>query len=74
MEMKFLSAILLTHRSPIIRMLHINFNTSDVRMQHWCITAPKYGGLYKTSYDIRDTQYFVEFSRHTSTKIKKNDR
>ena len=42
-------------------------------MQHLCITAPKYGGLYRTFYDIRKTQFFVNFSRHTSAKMK-NDR
>ena len=66
----FCHTILLKHRSPIIKVLHINLDTSDVRIQHLCITAPKYGGLYRTFYGIHNTQFFVEFSRHTCTKIK----
>ena len=66
----FLSTILLKHPTPINRELHINLDTSDVPMQHLCITAPKYGGLYRTFYDIRKTQFFVDFSRHTSAKMK----
>ena len=53
----FLSSKLLKHSSPINRLLHINFDTSDVPMQHLCITASKYGGLYRTFYDIRKTQF-----------------
>ena len=55
----FLSTILLKHPSPINRVLHINLDTSDVPMQHLCITAPKYGGLYRTFYVIRNTQIFI---------------
>ena len=69
----FLSAIFLKHPSPINHVLHINHDTSDVPMQHLCIAAPKYGGLYRTFSDIRNTQFFVDFSRHTSAKMK-NDR
>ena len=68
----FLSTILLKHPSPINCVLHINLDTFDVRMQHLCITASKYGGLYSTLYDIRNTQYFVDFSYHTSAKMKNN--
>ena len=68
----FLSTISLKHPSPINCVLHINFDTSDVRMQHSCITASKYGGLHRTFYDISNTQYLVDFSRHTSAKIKNN--
>ena len=57
----FLSSILLTHPSPINRLLHINLDTFDVPMQHLCITAPKYGGLYRTFYDIRNTQFLSIF-------------
>ena len=67
----FLSTISLKHPSPITCVLHISLDTSDVRMQHLCITASKYGGLYRTFYDILNTQYFVDFSRHTSAKMKK---
>ena len=68
----FLSAISLKHPSPINCVLHINLDTSDVRMQHLCITASKCDGLFRTFYDIRNTQYFVDFSRHTSAKMKNN--
>ena len=57
----FLSTILLKHPTPINRLLHINFDTSDVPMQHLCIIAPKYGGLYRTFYDIRNTQFLSIF-------------
>ena len=50
----FLSTILLNNQSAINRVLHINLDTSNVPMQHLCITAPKYGGLYRTFYDIRN--------------------
>ena len=65
----FLFAILLKHLSPIYRVLHLSFDASDVPMQHLCITAQKYGGLCRTFYD---TVYsvFVDFSPHTSAKIK----
>ena len=69
----FLSTISLKHPSPINCVLQINLDTADVQLQHLCITAPKYGGLYGTFYDIRNTQFFVEFSSHTSAKMK-NDR
>ena len=42
-------------------------------MQQFFITTFKYGGLYKTFYDRRGTQYFVENSRPTSAKIKTTD-
>ena len=57
----FLSTKLLKHPSPIKRVLHINLDTSDIPMQHLCITAPKYGGLYRTFYDIRNTQFLSIF-------------
>ena len=57
----FLSTKLLKHPSPIKRVLHINLDTSDVPMQHLCITAPKYGGLYRTFYGIRNTQFLSIF-------------
>ena len=60
------------HPSPFNCVLHINLDISDVRMQHLCITALKYSGLYRTFYDIRNAQYFVDFSRHISAKMKNN--
>ena len=57
----FLSSKLLKHSSPINRLLHINLDTSDVPMQHLCKTAPKYGGLYRTFYDILKTQFLSIF-------------
>ena len=57
----FLSTILLKHPSPINCVLHINLYTSGIPMQHLCITAPKYGGLYRTFYDIRNTQFVLIF-------------
>ena len=57
----FLSTVLLNHLSPINRVLHINLDTSNVPMQHLCITAPKYGGLYRTFYDIPITQFLSIF-------------
>ena len=42
-------------------------------MQQFCITAFKYGGLYRTFYDRCSKQYFVENSRPTSAKIKTTD-
>ena len=56
-----LSTILLKNPSPINSVLHINTDTSDVPMQHLCITAPNYGGLYRTFYDIRNTQFLSIF-------------
>ena len=56
-----LSTKLLKHPLPIKRVLHIKLDTSDVPMQHLCITAPKYGGLYRTFYDIRNTQFLSIF-------------
>ena len=38
--------------------------------QQFCITASKYGGLYRTFYGICSTQYFVENPRPTSVKMK----
>ena len=57
----FLSTILFKHPSPIKNVLHINLDTSDVPIQHLCITAPKYGGLYRTFYDIRNIQFLSIF-------------
>ena len=57
----FLSTILLKHPSPNNRVMHIDFDTSDVPMQHLCITASKYGVLYRTFYDIRNTQFLSIF-------------
>ena len=57
----FLSSKLLKHSSPINRLLHINLDTSDVPMQHLCITAPKYGGLFRTFYDIHESQFLSIF-------------
>ena len=59
-EMFFVDKIIET-MSPIKRVLHINLDTSDVPMQHLCITAPKYGGLYRTFYDMRNTQFWSIF-------------
>ena len=42
-------------------------------MQQFCITAFKYGGLYRTFYDRCSTQYFVENSHPKSAKIKTTD-
>ena len=53
----FLSTILLKHPLPINRVLHINLDTSDVPIKHLCITVTKYGGLYRTYYDTRNTQF-----------------
>ena len=53
----FLSTILLKHPSSINRVLHIKLDTSDVPVQHLRITAPKYGGLNGTFYDIRNAQF-----------------
>ena len=58
----FLSTILLKHPSAIKRVLLINLDTSDVPMQH--VTAPNFGGLYKTFYDIRNTQFSSIFSSY----------
>ena len=57
----FLSTILLKHPSHIKSVLHTNLDTSDVPMQHLCITAPKYGGLYRTFYDIGNIQFLSIF-------------
>ena len=70
----FLSTILLKHPSSIKRVLHINLDTSDVPMQHLCITAPKYGGLYRTFYDIRNTQFLSIFLVIREQKWKMTDR
>ena len=70
----FLSTIVLKHPSPINRVLRINLDTSDVPMQHLCITAPKYGGLYRTFYDIRNTQFLSIFLVIPVQKRKMTDR
>ena len=70
----FLSTILLRHPSPVNRVLHINLDTSDVPMKHLCITAPKYGGLYKTFYDIHNTQFLSIFLVIRVQKLKMTDR
>ena len=57
----FLSTILLKYRSPFNCVLQINLDTSDVQMQHLYITGPKYGGLYRTFCDIRNTQFLSSF-------------
>ena len=57
----FLSSKLLKHPSPIKRLMHINLDTSDVPIGHLYITAPKYGGLYRTFYDIGKTQFLSIF-------------
>ena len=57
----FLSLIFLKYPSPINRLLHITLDTSDVQMQHLRITAPKYGGLYRTFYDIHNTRFLSIF-------------
>ena len=70
----FLSTILLKHPSPIKRVLQINLDTSDCPMQHFWITAPKYGGLYRTFYDIRNTQFLSIFLVIRVQKWKMTDR
>ena len=70
----FLSTILLKHQSSINRVLHINFGTSDDPMQHLCITAPKYGGLYRTFYNIRNTHFLSVFLVIRVQKWKMTDR
>ena len=57
----FLPSNFLKHSLPINRLLHINLDTFDVPMQHLCITAQKYGGLYRTIYDICKTQFLSIF-------------
>ena len=71
---KFLSSILLKHPSLITSVLHINLDTSDVSVQHLCITAPKYGGLYRTFYVIRNTHFLSIFFRHRVQKWKMTNR
>ena len=70
----FLSTLLLKHPSPINRVLHISLDTTDVPMQHLCITAPEYGGLYRTFYDIRKTQFLAIFLVIRVQKSKMTDR
>ena len=70
----FLSTIVLKHLSPISRVLHINLGTSDVPMHQLCITALKYGGLYRTFYDIRNTQFLSIFLVIRVQKCKMTDR
>ena len=60
----FLSTILLKHPSHINCVLLINLDTSDIPMQHLGITASKYGGLYRTFYDKRNTQFLSIFSSY----------
>ena len=60
--------------SPINRVLHIHFDTSDVPVQHLCITAPTYGGLYRTFYDILNTQFLLIFLVIRGQKLKMADR
>ena len=69
-----LYTILLKHPTPINRVLHINLDTFDVPMQHLCITAPKYGGLYRTFYDIRNTRFLSIFLAVRVQKWKMTDR
>ena len=69
-----LSTKLLKHPSPIKCVLHIILDTSDVPMQHLCITAPKYGGLYRTFYDKRNTQFLTIFLVIRVQKWKMTDR
>ena len=70
---RFLSTILLKHASPIRCLLYICLDTFGFLMQQFCITAFKYGGLYRAFYDRCSTQYFVENARPTSAKIKTTD-
>ena len=70
---KFFVDKIIETSSPIKCVLHINLDTSDVPMQHLCITAPKYGGLYRTSYDICNTQFLSIFLVIRVQKLK-NDR
>ena len=70
----FLSSILLKHPSPLKSVLHINLDTSDVPMQHLCITAPKYGGLYRTFNGLRITQVLSIFIVIRVQKRKMTDR
>ena len=66
----FLSTILLKHPSPINCVLHIKLDTSEVPMQH-CTSLNQsmvdYTGHFMAYVILR----FVDFSRHTSAKIKK---
>ena len=57
----FLSTILLIHLSPINHVLHMNLDTYDIPMQRLCNAAPKYGGLYRTFYEIRNSQFLSIF-------------
>ena len=57
----FSSTIILKHPSPINCALHIDFDTSGVPMQHLYITEPKYGGLFRTFYGERGTQFLSIF-------------
>ena len=65
----FLSTILLKRPSGINRVLHINLYTFDVQMQHLCITAPKYGGLYRTF-----RTYIISFCCFYSSYVCKNEK
>ena len=68
-----LSLKLFNHPSSINRLLHINLDTSDAPMRHLYITAPKYGGLYRTFYDIRKTQFLSIFLAIRVQKWKMSD-
>ena len=70
----FLPTILLKHPSPINCLLHINLDTSDVPMLHLYITEPKYGGLYRTFYGVRNTQFLSIFLVIRVQKWKMTDR
>ena len=70
----FLSTILLKHPSPINCVLHINLNTSDLPLEHLYITELKYGGQYRTFYDVRNTQFLSIFLVIRVQKWKLTDR
>ena len=48
-------------RHPLIVYCTSITTQSDIPMQHLCIIAPKYGGLYRTFYDIHKTQFLSIF-------------
>ena len=70
----FLSTILFKHPSPIKNVLHINLDTSYIPMQHLCIAAPKYVGLSRTFYGIRNIQFLSIFLVIRVQKWKMTDR
>ena len=60
----FLSSKLLKNSSPIKRLLHINFDISDVPMQQLCITAPKlvdYTGHFLTYVKLSFCRFFSSY-------------